>query len=284
MSFHAAAAPRRSSFLISKRVLSTTGASSPPRPAPDLLPVLESAKKVVFKYWALKAALAVGGAGVLYLWYTSEDNINRMMRAFELGKIDVKPIPATFKVDRPDVVQRIQAILQPTPEDKKYNYFVVVGGTGTGKSTAIREAVSGLPSPRGAIYCDAPPDPAVLAVALAEAVDYDPNTIDLFGRLKRLISLRTEEVPKVELNALLRELARLAVAYEAKHGRQPVLVIDAADFIAKRDPVLMRSLQDFAKGQADKDGIRIVFASCEGPTLPLMMASSSIERGKVCVD
>ena len=91
-----------------------------------------------------------------------------MLRAFELSKIDVEPIPATFKVERPDVVQRIQAILQPNPEDKKYNYFVVVGETGTGKSSAIHEAVSGLPSPRGAVYFDAPPNPTVLASALRQ--------------------------------------------------------------------------------------------------------------------
>ena len=133
-------------------------------------------------------------------------------------------IPATFKVERPDVVQRIQAILQPTPEDTKYNYFVVVGETGTGKSTVVREAVSGLQSPRGVVYVMAPENPSVLALALAEAVDHDPNTIDLVGRLKRFLSDRTQEVPKSsELDALLRSLARLAVAYKAKHGRQPVL-------------------------------------------------------------
>jgi len=59
------------------------------------------------------------------------------------------------------------------------------------------------------------------------------------------------------------------------------LVIDAADFIAKRDPVFMKKLQDFAKTNADRGTLRVVFVTNEDSTLPLMMGSSSIERGKV---
>ena len=268
------------------RFLSTTGASSSaPLPPPPLsTKIYKDVKKWFFRYYKLKAGLLLGGAGLLYWWYVSEDNITRMMHAFEVGQCPVVPIPDTFKVQRPEVVRQIQAILQPTPDDLQFNYFLIVGETGTGKTIAIKEAVSGLQPPRGVVYFMAPENPGALAVHLAKAVDYDPNTIDLLGSLKRRLSGRTQEAPTSELKELLICLRDLATSYKAKHGRPPVLVIDGADLIAKRDPDLMKVLQDFAKEQADANGIRVVFASSEGSTLPIMMASSSIKRGKVCVD
>ena len=73
-------------------------------------------------------------------------------------------------------------------------------------------------------------------------------------------------------------LEAAAGAFRAKHGRPAVLVIDAADYIAKKAPVFFNDLQDFAKVCADAGSLRIVFVSIEGVALPLMQLSSAWTR------
>jgi len=121
-----------------------------------------------------------------------------------------------------------------------------------------------------------PERPALFPAKLAKAVDYNPNVLDVFGGIKRAGS-----DSEIKWDALQQALTETALHFKEKHGRQPVLVIDAADFIAKRDPAFMKELQDFAKTNADQGNLRTVFVTSEGTTLPLMMGSSSIERGKV---
>ena len=57
-----------------------------------------------------------------------------------------------------------------------------------------------------------------------------------------------------------------------------MLVIDAADYVAKTNPVFCNDLQDFAKVCADAGSLRIIFVSSEGAALPLMHVSSAWSR------
>ena len=57
-----------------------------------------------------------------------------------------------------------------------------------------------------------------------------------------------------------------------------MLVIDAADNVAKTNPVFFNDLQDFAKVCADAGSLRIIFVSSEGAALPLMHLSSAWSR------
>jgi hypothetical protein len=57
-----------------------------------------------------------------------------------------------------------------------------------------------------------------------------------------------------------------------------VLVIDAADFVAKEDSHFLEQLQNFAKVCADMGTLRVIFVSSDGRTLPLMRASSAWSR------
>jgi len=59
------------------------------------------------------------------------------------------------------------------------------------------------------------------------------------------------------------------------------LVIDATDFMAKRDESFTRTLQDFAKVSADKGDLHVVFVTSEEFTMPLMTISSAVERWEV---
>jgi hypothetical protein len=231
------------------------------------------------KHITLKATAGLVVLGACFWYYHSEDNVTRIIRAFEVGKLGYEKIPNKFKVDRPDVVAKIKTLFEPTKTP--YSYFLIVGETGTGKSTAIREAVSELEVPRGVVYFMSPESPRYFTLGLAKILNYDPYALDLFGTLKRRITGRSEAVPQTDFQVLRDDLTKAAEKYKAKHGRQPVLIIDAADFIAKRDPALMLEIQDFAKTEADASRLRIVFASNEDSTLPLMTASSSIERARI---
>jgi len=57
-----------------------------------------------------------------------------------------------------------------------------------------------------------------------------------------------------------------------------VLIVDAADYLAKKDPAFFADLQDFAKVCADVGTLRVAFVSSEGTALPLMQASSAWSR------
>jgi type II secretory pathway predicted ATPase ExeA len=241
--------------------------------------VYEDSKGLIRNYFDVKlaAGIAVLAAGVWY--YFSEDNVSRITRAFEAGELVYNKIADEHKIHRPEVVAEIKSLfLQPS---ETHAYFLIVGETGTGKTTAILDAVSDLKVPRGVVYFMAPAFSDHFVSNLARKLNYDPNALDFFATLKKRITGRTEEVPKVDLSILLQHLEQAAQAFKAKHGRQPVLIIDAADFIAKRRPDLMQTLQDFAKTEADAKRLRVIFASSEGSVLPLMTASASIKRASI---
>jgi len=68
---------------------------------------------------------------------------------FQKGKITIEPLHPSEKVERPEVVKRIQEILKPQKEGESSNtFYLTFGEIGTGKSVAIRDAVSGLEEPR----------------------------------------------------------------------------------------------------------------------------------------
>ncbi len=63
-----------------------------------------------------------------------------------------------------------------------------------------------------------------------------------------------------------------------KHKRPLVLVIDAADRVAKENPKFFFILQNFAKDCADKGILRVVFVSSEGVALPMLQSPSAWSR------
>jgi hypothetical protein len=247
--------------------------------SPELNPrsVYEDSKGPIRNYFDVKlaAGIAVLAAGVWF--YFSEDNVSRIIRAFEAGELVYNKIADEHKIHRPEVVAEFKTLFLQPSED---TYFLIVGETGTGKTTAILDAVSDLKVPRGVVYFMAPAFPDHFVSNLARKLNYDPHALDLAGTLKRWITGRSQDVAKVDFSTLRKHLVEAAQAFKAKHGRQPVLIIDAADFIAKGDPQLMQRLQNFAKTEADAKRLRVFFAN-EGSVLPLMAASSSIKRARI---
>ena len=269
--------PKR--FFSENLAASTAGSATKPLHLPFHRQVWEDVKKYIRRYAMVRVGL-IAGAGATAYFYLREDVVGRMLTQF--GRDDINYTrQLQFKVDRPAIVKQLQEVfLLPDPA----NYYVFVGETGTGKSTAVQEAVSTLKDPegkllkpRGVVYFMAPEDPVSFSARLAKAVAYD---LDLVGGFRRQWSGRTAQDSDPSSWPALSGAIEAAQRFKEEQGRPLVLVIDAADFIAKRDPVFMKTLEDFAKTNADRGNLRVVFVTNEDSTLPLMMGSSSIRRGR----
>ena len=182
-------------------------------------------------------------------------------------------------VPRPKLIEDLAALLRPNATKQ---YALVVGESGTGKSTAVRAAVRSLPHPKGAIYFSAPENMVTFHSDLEEATGYfrpfDPlaSFSNWWGGQNLNVGSSSDMLSGW---AAPRKALKLAAdAFRMKHGRPAVLVIDAADYIAKQEPIFFARLQDFAKVCADAGSLRIVFVSSEGVALPLMKLSSAWSR------
>jgi hypothetical protein len=189
---------------------------------------------------------------------------------------------ARARVPRPALLAELAELLRPA---STYQYALVVGESGTGKSTAVRAAIRMLPAPKGVIYFSAPERVALFSDELAAAVGYFApfNPLASFYSWWGGQAARSESAndPHPQWAALRAVLPLAADAFLVAHGRPAVLVIDAADYVAKKDPAFFGDLQDFAKVCADGGALRVVFVSSEGVALPLMRAASARSRMRV---
>jgi ABC-type oligopeptide transport system ATPase subunit len=233
--------------------------------------------------------LAAGGTvAALAAWSAwSEYAVGRrMLAAFEAGG---RPgwergfDDSDADVDRHELVDALSALLHPAVAR---DYTVIVGENGTGKSTAVRQAVRALGVPKGVVYFDAPELLPEFSSRLAETVGFSTDVIDPWGALRRWASRTTreetdprlKEEPVATWMKVKHALEATADAYKAKHGRPMTLVIDAADLVAKESETFFGRLQEFAKKCADKKTMSVVFVSSEGVVLPLLMRASSWSR------
>ena len=188
---------------------------------------------------------------------------------------------ARARVPRPALLAQLIELLRPATTA---TYALVVGESGTGKSTAVRAAVRALPSPKGVVYFSAPERVARFSDELANAVGFFVpfNPLASFYSWWGGQTALTRDVePHAQWAALRTMLPLAASAFRTAHGRPAVLIIDAADYAAKKDPAFVSDLQDFAKVCADDGALRVVFVSSEGAALPLMRAASARSRMRV---
>ena len=181
-------------------------------------------------------------------------------------------------VPRPALEADLAALLRPQASKQ---YVLVVGESGTGKSTAVRSALRSLPWPSGAVYFSYPAlAPASFSAGLASACGY----FRPFAPLASFYEGRGGQAARVGGGSasgdalwgeLYTQLQAAAAAYHAKHGRPAVLVLDAADYAAKQQPAFFGSLLSFAKVCADGGALRVVLVCSEGAALPLVRASAS---------
>ena len=212
-----------------------------------------------------------------------EPAADSVLRAFEEGR-GLKTFDKMAMIDRKALVGNLMPILQP---QESSSYVVIVGENGTGKTTAVRQALSASKSPKGAVYFNCPIAVDKFSIKLASLVEFR-DQLDVSGGARRRIESTTKEEkvpdlkdePLATFTILMQPLTDAAAKFKANNGRPMVLVIDSADRIAKKNPDFLGELQDFAKDCADDGNLRIVFISSDGSALPLMMARSSWSRAE----
>jgi hypothetical protein len=178
-------------------------------------------------------------------------------------------VDSTTAIKRECIHQALSAILAP---QESRHYVVVMGGSGTGKSTAVRQVLASLSHPVGALYFDCPPNVNLFSQQLAKQLQCR------YERGLQLGDLTAE--PFNTFAAVQGSLLEAGSLYKAKHNRPLVIVIDSADLLAERCPAFLESLQDFAKDCADRGTIRFVFICGDGPALPLLMVRSAWSRAE----
>ena len=229
--------------------------------------------------WTMFATVALG---VIYWLYGTEAAItNNMVATFATGVDGWVPSDDNASVSRAALMTDLLPILQP---DHSKQYFVILGEKGVGKSTAVRQAIRQLEEPRGVIYIMAPNAAASFFVSqLAQTVSYR-KALNFFGRLWTLVSGDSdsgeEDASDSLWGRLQRKLLEVGKAYLAKYKRPPVLVIDAADKIYKKDPDLLFDIQALAKDGADSGCLRVVFVISETSAFEMLQSHSHASRSR----
>jgi hypothetical protein len=127
--------------------------------------------------------------------------------------------------------------------DLSPGYPVVVGASGSGKSTAIRHVINALAAPKGVAYFSAPELSMDFSKELAKTLGYF-TPLDVMGRIHRTLTGETKEErsspplnhePHATWSTLRPFILKAAMQFHLKHGIVPVLVLDAMDIIARED-------------------------------------------------
>jgi hypothetical protein len=267
-----------------------------------------------------------GAAGTLlalaffYAYESEEAVVSRMCEVFENGGPPLWDRDFSDDLDpgcvpRPALQEKLLALVSPSSSRASKKYAVVVGASGTGKSTAVRLAVrgAGVAPPhgdaegkkgaemkgkdstvkkdgvkvKGAVYFLAPTGSSSFSIDLMRALSFN-EPFSLFSPFRKLLSIDAAKVPSglqvalpqpvASWRTLAPMLQEAAARFKSRHGRPAVLVLDAMDLIAKDAPSFFTEVQNFAKDSADKGILRIVFVFSDGRALPLLQSNSARTR------
>ncbi|ORY50003.1 hypothetical protein BCR33DRAFT_713596 [Rhizoclosmatium globosum] len=181
-------------------------------------------------------------------------------------------------VRRPSVEAALERMV--TPSKKPANYFVVVGETGSGKSTMMKAACSKVGG--GVIYVDVPEKTRNFGDAFADAIGFKfhtPNNLSdwFYG----LVYGPGPPLRKERWELPYEKFKELASWYRSTYGITPVLVIDNSDFLAKDSEKVLEILQRGAKGGIDENLFVAVFVAADGATQTHIESRSAFSRGKL---
>lgn len=303
----------------------------PPSSLPALSPTLRTISSGVAKkvraalvssgFLASSGALILCGAFYFYLTEGEEAMINGMCQVFESGGLpgwERKWREDSAALARPGVDLGVREVLFPSSPLEDNWFVVIVGATGTGKSTAVRRAILGQElkideekvgvnkntgektgsegkevekgggvgvKKRNAVYFLAPTRITSFSTALMATLNYH-EPFSLLAVIRRLVTTETKEQttrrlkeePIASWAQLAPALEKAARRFTEKHKRPPVLVLDAMDLVAKEAPGVLSELLNFAKECADSGLLRFVFVFSDGQALPLLTSNSAVSR------
>ena len=175
-----------------------------------------------------------------------------------------------------------------THYQKKKTFGVILGPTGSGKTTLVREICNDYTS--GVLYMELSDSESFNRV-LAKTIGMDLEPTSWFDVISVLLCYTIGfkdyigyfELPKNEGEAttfILNALEERAIIFREKHHFVPVIFIDGIDVLAKFNEEAFVKLVTRAKYHANTGTIQIVFVSSEGHIMPLLQdtCTSSFSR------
>ena len=223
---------------------------------------------------------------VVYAYaYESDDAITKdMVGVFAKGVDGLTPKDANVLVERDELLTSLRTVLAPT---EITNYVVILGEKGVGKSTAVRQTLGQLEHPRGAIYLMTPSSGRdALLQQLVKTTSYRPSLTYMdFVRLCLAGVMNGSDSRDYDAlwSQLEDKLLDAGAAYLAKYERPPVLVVDGADVLYKKNPEFLTDLQTLAKNAADANTLRVVFVMSEKAAFEMLQSHSHSSRSEVFV-
>jgi len=153
------------------------------------------------------------GAGVVHMlfrWYHARKEENLWATAFETSSFYNRRVYETDSLkkyfSRPEEEARVDYLLRTKTV---WNFYIVTGERGTGKSTLVRHCCKGIS--HGLLYFEAPELPHRFCYELAFAVDY---------------SWHHDILSQALLCTVFEKIHEDAHQYYMKYGEAPVLVLD----------------------------------------------------------
>jgi hypothetical protein len=263
--------------------------SEQPKEKPEQAKEKAEQQKEPFKITFKVVSTVVGLAGGVYtMWkYSPKVVCDKVLQTFESGgkvgwdegfkKDDAKAIIA-----RPDVEKQLEEFFYPPPAgDLSASYVLIVGEHGTGKSTAVRRVVREHEGINGAIYVNVPEEVNLFGGVVAAAVGLPLLTVDVEGTIFRYLKLDTNKVreePAGTWRKAATAITQAASRFYDKHQRPAVLIIDASERLANKNPAFFEQLQDFAKDRTDEGSLRVVLVSSDGSVLEKLQSRSAKSR------
>ena len=188
-------------------------------------------------------------------------------------------------VPRPEVATYLTKWFLPEERLLPVTRFgVIIGPSGTGKTSAVRELCNN--NPHGVLYFEIKePNSFVKQLSKELEIKTSPNTMldlilsDVCKGYRQYHVLPDDQYAGF---ALVEEtLSVAATVYTKEYNRVPVMFIDGVDLLAKRYPELCVSLITVAKILANDSTIKIVLVSSEGSIMPLLEKMSAKNRSVV---
>lgn len=272
---------------VGHRMLTIPASTTPPPPS-----VPQQVFDAGVGYWKRYVYVRMGAYGLIsvavaYTLYTESEAgvVSRMESKFTSSTVDKWAVrDEKAIIARTDLQAQLKALLRPDADF--HTYAVVVGASGTGKSTAVRKAIRDLEGNKGVVYFMAPSVVAEFSLELSATLGYS-HPLSIWNRFRaKLFGFQPQEPaapsaayePLASWRVIRPLLLKTAEKYKAKHNRPPVLVLDAMDRVAKQDPQLFMRVQEFAKDCADEGNLLVVFVFSDGTALPLLNAQSAESR------
>lgn len=211
--------------------------------------------------------------GIYRLWTLD----SRVANHFYSPSADEVAMYEKDMVERPELEQQLHALFH-----NNKNYGLVWGENGVGKTSAVVQMIHEKIRPAGIPVFYVLAEEGNFISKLSTALGFDvysdiPQT--LVGILKMTY-------PEPSTKFLLDTLGRAAQMMKEKSGNRPVLVIDACNHLeaTSKGSEFLRAVQNWAKVQADMNGMNVIFVSSEGKaprTLAGRGVSSRMSRVRV---